>query len=68
MQTCGHADADGCKPKRKKEKGKKNRPVGSEHVDGRVDVWTCGRVGVWACSHAGMRMRMWIAVNKRNKK
>ena len=65
--ACRRADADGCKQKRKEERGK--------NTDWRVPdvwmgVWTCGRVGVWACrwacSRVGMQMRM--AGNKKKKK
>ena len=59
VQTCGCADADGCKQKRKRTL------TGGFRTGG----WACGRVGVqacgWACSRVDMRMRM--AVNKKEK-
>ena len=60
MQTCGCADADSCKQKRKKERGNRKRTLTGRFqmcgwVCGYVDMWTCGRVGVWMgvqpCGH-----------------
>ena len=54
MQTCGCADADGCKQKRKRTLTGRFQTCG--WVCGHVDVWACGRVGmqmgVQPCGHA----------------
>ena len=46
--ACGHADADGCKQKRKEEK----TLTGGFRMCG----WACGRAGMWACGHVGVQM------------
>ena len=63
VQTCGCVDADGCKQKRKNERGKRKKTLtGGFWTCGHVGMWACG----WACSRVGMRMQM--AVNKKKKK
>ena len=57
VQPCGHADADGCKKKKKK-----TLTGCFERADGCVGVWACRRAGV----QMGVRKR--ITVKKRKKK
>ena len=76
VQPCGHADANGCKQKRKE----KHLLGCFKRVDGRAEVDNCKEKErkkknslVWACGHvtdgrACTCGQTWMAVNKQTRK